>query len=338
MTLHVISNCNNHAGVREYKYAPWLRSKPPIQLSTGAVLRKTFPFPSLHCSFVDATMLSARPQAIAFPPNTTGSKKPAAFKLQGLQVNLGSPFRIVLLNVDSDVETPSPQSVCFDLRSSLTKTLPTTNEWSDFDCDSDSDSESDSPCDDSQYISIPPHSPFYVPHPPPTFQSTFNVPSVPDSTSESDGASYDSQCISIWSDSPFYSAPTPPTLRSTFDLPPVPLVANSRSITEDFHAELQRILPAEVKKDLFFVAEECLQGLDEELYTAPLDAFMDVCLARLRPATALPVNAAALAPTCYLASFVEPKLHGAASLPPNFAGMFSKHTISTDRRRPGPAF
>ncbi|KAJ7478588.1 hypothetical protein B0H11DRAFT_2027929 [Mycena galericulata] len=175
--------------------------------------------------------------AIAFQSNTTSDKKPRGACKDALRVQLGSSIH-VLLDADSDLETPSPLSICFDFTkpaySPLKPTHPTI-EWADSDSDSDSDAESELvPCDDSQYISIP-------------------------------------------SSSPFYSAPAPPTFRTTFDHPPVGYIpfachaledGHSQTAAELFHAELERVIPAE----------------DEERLGAALMG-TDVCLARQRPAT-----------------------------------------------------
>jgi hypothetical protein len=163
-----------------------------------------------------------------------------------LQVNLGAPFHIIL-DTDSDLDTPSPLSLYFDFPKPPSSPLPVRpTDWTDSDSDSELESEYPNSSDDSQYISISSDSSFYVP-------------------------------------------PTPPTFRTTFDVPVVPFPCPD-DVDEDaaaqFRAELERVLPKEVKQDLFLIDDECLRGIDEELFWAPMDAFMDVCLARLRPATA----------------------------------------------------
>ncbi|KAJ6590170.1 hypothetical protein DFH09DRAFT_1141010, partial [Mycena vulgaris] len=181
-------------------------------------------FPSLYCSFVDATMRSTpRPQAIALSSNKSGgrtSKDLSKLKIHqsALQVNLGSPFRI-LLDVDSDVETPSPLTIFFDFpKTSPLKTHATTV-WADSDSDSDSDSESNA-SDGVQFISILSDNPFYFPPTPPTFQTTFGLPEWVDSGSDFDSYpdSDDSQYISIPSGSRFHSPTTPASFQTSFDL------------------------------------------------------------------------------------------------------------------------
>ncbi|KAJ7672072.1 hypothetical protein B0H17DRAFT_1208742 [Mycena rosella] len=199
-------------------------------------------------------MLSS--EAIVFPSNIAGARKSKG--QTPLQVNLGSPFRI-LLDVDgsrsplSDISTPSPLSICFDFKkSSSPLRTHVTTAWSDFhDSDSDSDEEEEADGSDaSQYITILSDSPFYAPRSPPTFQVTFELP---------------------------------PLRRIPFACQA--LKCDEKSAADLFHAEFERILPSEVMQELFLVDEESLQGMDDELYSAPLDAFMDVCLARLSPAT-----------------------------------------------------
>ncbi|KAJ6578917.1 hypothetical protein DFH09DRAFT_1148658 [Mycena vulgaris] len=319
-------------------------------------------FPSLYCSFVDATMRSTpRPQAIALSSNKSGgrtSKDLSKLKVHqsALQVNLGSPFRI-LLDVDSDVETPSPLTIFFDFpKTSPLKTHATTD-WADFDSDSDSDSESNA-SDGVQFISILSDNPFYFPPTPPTFQTTFGLPEWADSGSDFDSypGSDDSQYISIPSGSRFHSPTTPASFQTSFDLScasPVPSACQVLAGHEDcatcaaelFHAELQRVIPPGVKQELFLVDEECLRRMDGELFSAPMDAFMDVCLAGLRPATLSlpsiasglrypdgpneqdPVDTAALCPTYYLASFLDLQQHSTAFLHPNLSVLFSKRTL-----------
>ncbi|KAJ7787368.1 hypothetical protein B0H14DRAFT_3893129 [Mycena olivaceomarginata] len=93
------------------------------------------------------------------------------------------------------------------------------------DSDSDSDSELDLESDDSQYISISSGSPFYAAHPPVAFQTTFDVPLVP--------------------------VPSKPLLDD----------ANySEASVAQFRAEIERVLPSEVKEDLFLVDEGCLRS------------------------------------------------------------------------------
>ncbi|KAJ6491604.1 hypothetical protein C8R47DRAFT_434509 [Mycena vitilis] len=178
------------------------------------------------------------------------SQKSKDTKLRGhrgvLEVNLGPPFHL-LLDADSDLETPSPLTICFDFPKPPASPLRAT-EWTDSDTDSDSDAEPHV-LDEAQYISIP-------------------------------------------HDSPFYCAPPPPAFQNAFDISPVavaspPLTDDEEHATAQFRTELQRILPSDLKNELFLIDEDCLRGIDEELFSAPLDAFMDVCLARLRPATAV---------------------------------------------------
>ncbi|KAJ7133741.1 hypothetical protein C8R43DRAFT_644918 [Mycena crocata] len=284
--------------------------------------------------------------------NITGGRKSKNRK-GALQVNLGPPFHL-LTEIDSDAETPSPLTISFDFPKPKSFPLKThiITVWSDSDSDSDSDSEP--PIDDSQYIVIPSDSPFYSPPTPPTFQTVFDLLPVDNS-----------QYISISSDSPFYSPPAPPTFQTAFDLPPVgfmPFACQAlgdadRTAAELFHAELDRILPEEVKKELFLVDEQCLKGMDRELFSAPMDAFMDASLPRLHPASSsMPltghercpdvpedsneqesVDSAALAPTYYLASFLDLRRQSVASLPPNLRGLFAQRAISTDKQPAIPA-
>ncbi|KAF7362454.1 hypothetical protein MVEN_00593000 [Mycena venus] len=246
--------------------------------------------------------------------------KSKGIKLHGhqgsLEVNLGAPFQI-LLDADSDVETPSPLTLTFDFPKPPLSPLRATTEWTDSDSDSDAEFEPE-PFDDSQYITVFSDSPFYAPHPPPTFQTTFDIPPVPfafQSSTAADDFSPESSVI-------------------------------------QFRAELERILPSELKKDLFLIAEECLKGMDEELFSAPMDAFMDVCLSRLRPATSIPGrppsadgpenssksgDASASLPKYYLASFLDLDRHDVTSLDPSLRELFCKRALSIGSRQASPA-
>ncbi|KAJ7132995.1 hypothetical protein C8R46DRAFT_654177 [Mycena filopes] len=222
------------------------------------------------------------------------ASKPKGFQLQGeqgtLKVNLGAPFNL-LLNADSDADTPSPLSICFDIPKSAPSPLrATSTEWTD--SDSDSEPESDSDVDDAQVIVI-------------------------------------------LSDSPFYTPPSPPEFQTTFELPPLPPASfESDSVAAQFHAELGHILPEEVQKDLFLIDEESLRQMGDELFAAPMDAFIDVCLTRLRPptpATQAPESedASASCPTYYLASYLDPQRYADAVLAPAIRALFQKRTLST---------
>ncbi|KAJ7750094.1 hypothetical protein DFH07DRAFT_550499 [Mycena maculata] len=288
---------------------PAKRTSPHFRLSC-ALHGIDVPFPTISFFFRRQTMLSTiTSQAIHFRSNKMGGTKPKdASKLhrhQGvLQVNLGPSFH-VLLDVDSDVETPSPLTLHFDLPKPTSSPLKA--QWADSDSDSDSDTESECDVsDDSQYISIPSDSPFYCPPTPPAFHTAFDLPTI--------------GCI------PFACQ----ALEGAEDY--------SKSAAELFHAELEHLIPEEMKKDLFLVDGECLRSMDEELYLAPLDAFMDVCLARQRPATlSLPpidsrlqspdvpqdsneqefIDPAALSPKYYLASFLDLQQLSGTSLHPS---------------------
>ncbi|KAJ7799975.1 hypothetical protein B0H14DRAFT_1698722 [Mycena olivaceomarginata] len=145
-----------------------------------------------------------------------------------------------------------------------------------------------------------------------------------DSDSELDLESDDSQYISISSDSPFYIAHPPVAFQTTFDVPLVPfpskplLDANySEASVAQSRAEFER-----VKKVLFLVDEGCLRKMGDELFSTPIDAFMDVCLSRLRFITSIPSpnsssksgGASAPCPKYYLALFLDVP-HSAAGLP-----------------------
>ncbi|KAJ7033406.1 hypothetical protein C8F04DRAFT_624058 [Mycena alexandri] len=110
----------------------------------------------------------------------------------------------------------------------------------------------------------------------------------------------------------------------------------SDSVAAQFHAELRHILPEQVQKDLFLIDEESLREMDDELFAAPMDAFIDLCLAKLRPPTPIPTealeesdDASASCPTYYLASYLDPQRHDDAVLPPTIRSLFRKHTLST---------
>ncbi|KAF8161738.1 hypothetical protein K438DRAFT_305985 [Mycena galopus ATCC 62051] len=212
-----------------------------------------------------------------FQPMKASGRKSKGAMLQGaLEVNLGGSFRI-LMDADSDVETPSPLTLCFEFPKPPSSPLGVTTEWPD----SDSDSEPVS-FDDPQYIVISPDSPLYSPHPPPTFQKTFDIPRVP-----------------------FLSKPLLDDERY------------SESSVAQFRAELERIVSPQVQQNLFLVDEASLRGMDKDLFAAPMDTFMDVCLARLQPAPSIPTSADALQnssepgdastpfPRYYLASFLD---------------------------------
>ncbi|KAJ6593213.1 hypothetical protein B0H19DRAFT_1089417 [Mycena capillaripes] len=245
---------------------------------------------------------------VAFSMNASGRKSKDA-KLQGhqgaLQVNLGPPFHL-LQDADSDVETPSPLTLCFEFPKPPSSPLHATTEWTDSDSDSDVESESHFFDDDSQYISIPCESPFYSPHSRPTFQKTFDIPPVP-------------------------FAPQPPTTDED----------DSEDFASQFRAELECILPSEVMKDLFLIDEECLKGMDEELFSAPMDAFMDVCLSRLRPTATISgqrrrdvpkivEESSARLPTYYLVSFLD--MQRQDSLPTALRELFCKRAMSAGQQ------
>ncbi|KAJ7817268.1 hypothetical protein B0H14DRAFT_1388283 [Mycena olivaceomarginata] len=183
------------------------------------------------------------------------------------------------------------------------------SEWSD-DSDSDSDSELDLESDDSQYISISSDSPFYTAHPPVAFQTTFDVPPVP--------------------------FPSKPLLDAA---------SYSKASVAQFRAEIERVFPPEVKKDLFLVDEGCLRGMDDELFSTPIDASMDVCLSRLRSTASIPSpssssksgGASAPFPKYYLASFLDLNRCDASSLDPSLRALFCKRALSARRPQASPA-
>ncbi|KAF7289303.1 hypothetical protein MIND_01392000 [Mycena indigotica] len=202
-------------------------------------------------------------------------KSKGLYKLKGhkspLQVHLGAPLQVLLDNDDSDADTPSPLTLCFDIpHSTASSPLRATTEWSD--SDSDSDSESTPAEDESQTISVPAESPFYTPHAPPSFQTSFNIPPpLPES-----------QFISIPAESPFYTPCAPPTFKETFDdLPPVHSVPFSKPIAALFQSQLDQFLPIDVRKALFLVDEQFLGDMEDDVVSAPLDAFANVCLRHL---------------------------------------------------------
>ncbi|KAK7057762.1 hypothetical protein R3P38DRAFT_3546467 [Favolaschia claudopus] len=227
------------------------------------------------------------------------SRKPQSMKLPGtLEVSLGAPFAILLTASDSDLDTPSPLSLYFDLSKPPSSPLRATSEWSDSDSDSEAEFALET-ADDSQYITILSDSPFYVPHSPPSFQKSFDIPAVPSPSSSSSSLS-----------------------------------ASHKDSVAQFRADLEHIFPSEMKKSLFLVDEECLKSIDEELFSAPLDAFVDVCLARLRPNTLLPTRDSAVefstpSPKYHLASFLDLDGDDASSLHPSLRELFTKHTPST---------
>ncbi|KAJ7286923.1 hypothetical protein C8J57DRAFT_573884 [Mycena rebaudengoi] len=243
-------------------------------------------------------------------------------KLQrALQVKLGLSSH----DSDSDLESPSPLSICFDLSkgaatSPLYKSSLTI--WTDSDSDSDSE-PSPTGWDDAQYITISPDSPFYIAPATPSFRATFDL-------------AEESQCISIPADSPFHSAPPPPSFRSSFDILPLghedPSHADQETVADLFYAEIERVMPCELRESVFVLDAEGLKGIDSEFYSAPMDAFMDVCLAGLRPASALTVDAtrsdvdlAPPAPSYYLVSFQDLQQHRVAKLHPTLCGLFTRH-------------
>ncbi|KAJ7935361.1 hypothetical protein B0H13DRAFT_2305016 [Mycena leptocephala] len=214
----------------------------------------------------------------------------------------------ILLDTDFDLDTPSPLSLYFDFPKPPSSPLPVRP--TDW-TDSDSDSELES---------------------------------------EYPNSSDDSQYISISSDSSFYVPPTPPTFRTTFDVPVVPFPCPTTSTRR------RRAVPRRARArssqggeaGSFPDRRECLRGIDEELFWAPMDAFMDVCLARLRPATATSFSSersdvpedpsesfARLArfPTYHLASFLDLQRHD--SLHPSLRDLFSNahaQCLRADRR------
>ncbi|KAJ7721477.1 hypothetical protein B0H16DRAFT_1602484 [Mycena metata] len=260
---------------------------PPTLFITGA-LRFTQYSLSLH--ILSSMSFTIRP--------SSKSIKSKGFRVQGqkgaLKVNLATPFQLLLdVDSDSDPETPSPLSVCFDLQKPASSPLRT--EWADSD-DSDSSEEADFDSDheDSQVIVIPFYSPFYTPPSAPDFKTTFDdLPSLPSASFESD------------------------------------------SIAAQFHAELGHILPEQVQKDLFLIDEAALREMDDELFAAPMNAFIDVCLAQLRPPAPIPTqaqeesdDASASCPTYYLASYLDPQRYDDAVLPAAIRSLFHKRTLS----------
>ncbi|KAJ7251142.1 hypothetical protein B0H12DRAFT_649850 [Mycena haematopus] len=244
-----------------------------------------------------------------FQPMKASGMKSKGGALQGtLEINLGSPFRI-LLAADSGLETPSPLTLCFDFPKPPSSPLGITTEWTD----SDSDSEAQfQPAffNDPQYIIISPDSPLYSPHPPPTFQTTFEIPRVP--------------------------FPSKPLLDGDY----------SESAVAFFRAELEHILPSQAKKDLFLVDEAALRGMDEELFAAPLDEFMAACLAllQLAPSTRPPPPNSSESndtsppfPRYYLASFLDLDRPDASPLDPSLRELFRKRTLLTSRSQASPA-
>ncbi|KAJ6497432.1 hypothetical protein C8R45DRAFT_1093811 [Mycena sanguinolenta] len=218
-------------------------------------------------------------------------------ELQGtLEIKLHGPFRI-LLDTDSDVETPSPLTLCFDFPKPPSS--PATTEWTD------SDSEASPVSDEPQYIAIPHDSPLYSPHLRPAFDKSFEIPRVP--------------------------FPSQPRL-------------DDEDYSAYFHAELEHILPSDVKKDLFLVDEASLRGMDDDVFAAPLDAFMAVCLARLQiPARPPPRSSgesgdiSARFPKYYLASFLDLDRSDASPLDPSLRELFCKRALLTTRSQASPA-
>ncbi|KAJ7198491.1 hypothetical protein GGX14DRAFT_665711 [Mycena pura] len=288
-------------------------------------------------------MLSAtRLQVVTFQSSASGERKSRSlFKLRvphsALQVNLGPPFQ-ALLDADSDLETPSPLTLTFDVPTTAFSSLRAATGWAD----SDSDSEAEDTADE-QVILVSSDSPFYTPPPRPTFQTTFNLPPVP----------CESQFILIAPDSPFYAPPPTPAFRTTFDLPSrSDEVCSSTSIAALLHAELSRILPPQVQKDLVLIDEECLSSMDEELVSAPLDAFIDVCLARLRPATprlaeiqSADISAESgeqdstdVLPQYHLASFLDlQRRYSVDIVQPELLDLFRKRAFPSQRSPASPA-
>ncbi|KAJ6631390.1 hypothetical protein B0H10DRAFT_1938285 [Mycena sp. CBHHK59/15] len=203
-----------------------------------------------------------------------------------LQVNLGPPFHLVL-DTDSDLETPSPLPICFDLPKPVLLPIKSyATEWLDSDSDSDEDTDLDASVH-VQHISLPAGNPFYCPPPPPSFKTSFELrntrppvrcaPSPWQATTEAgrhDTAATDAQYIYIPAGNRFHAPPPPPPSKSAFDLrdilPPVPFacqaLATEKAAAQVFHAELTRIMPRGRRR--FVVDAECVRGMDAELFAA----------------------------------------------------------------------
>nr|GAT51510.1 predicted protein [Mycena chlorophos] len=251
--------------------------------------------------------------------------KATGFKSKGihspLQIHLRVPLSaLTKAGSDSDVESPSPLTVCFDFLKSSTASpltaspLSAATTWTDTDSESD-DSEDDED-DEGQVVSIPVESEFYTPHPPPTFQTTFDIPA-------------ESQVICISADSPFYTPPSPPSFKTTFeDLPDARDPGVSDQVAALLHAELGHILPS---KNLFLIEEESLAQLDDDVVSAPLESFVDVCLARLRSTTPVPELDGDQSLPCYhLVSFSG--VGGDDSLAPELRDLFYKPVMLSERQ------
>ncbi|KAJ7840537.1 hypothetical protein B0H14DRAFT_3869469, partial [Mycena olivaceomarginata] len=142
-----------------------------------------------------------------------------------------------------------------------------------------------------------------------------------DSDSELDLESDNSQYISISSDSPFYAAHPPVAFQTMSDVPLVPVP--SKPLLDDAHY-------SEASKDLFLVDEGCLRNMGDEIFSTPIDAFMDVCLSRLRSTTSIPSpsssskssDVSAPFPKYYLAPFLDLDRCEASSLDPSLRALF----------------
>ncbi|KAJ7840524.1 hypothetical protein B0H14DRAFT_1058398 [Mycena olivaceomarginata] len=89
--------------------------------------------------------------------------------------------------------------------------------------------------------------------------------------------------ILLWRSKPRSTSPSFLSHPSHFSTTPTTPGPRSQS-----RAELERALPSEVKKGLFLLDEGCLRSMGDELFSTLIDAFMDVCLSRLRFTTSIP--------------------------------------------------
>ncbi|THV06654.1 hypothetical protein K435DRAFT_450467 [Dendrothele bispora CBS 962.96] len=127
------------------------------------------------------------------------------------------------------------------------------------------------------------HSPFseqrlsLIPRPPGLYSTSYNDPDCDGSESETQQGL--DQYIYIPSTSPFYNPPSPP--RSLFPLDCLSMSCEALSepgtfhIARSFHEELDRILPSMDEKALGFDVD-CLEGVDEQLLSAPMEVFGDI--------------------------------------------------------------
>ncbi|KAJ7798658.1 hypothetical protein B0H14DRAFT_32035 [Mycena olivaceomarginata] len=89
--------------------------------------------------------------------------------------------------------------------------------------------------------------------------------------------------ILLWRSKPRSTSPSFLSHPSHFSTTPTTPGPRSQS-----RAELEHALPSEVKKGLFLLDEGCLRSMGDELFSTLIDAFMDVCLSRLRFTTSIP--------------------------------------------------